>query len=261
MKVLIVGDVVGRSGLNRLVKEVPQIIKEENIDFCIVNGENSAVGKGIRVREYEEIMECGADCITMGNHLYYRKEMAEEYIKLPRLLIPANVTNMDGHRNLVIEKNGVKFGVFNLIGQFEMGDVFKDNTVNPFKEAAKQINILNENKCDYIFLDYHAEATAEKIAMGMYLDGKVNCVFGTHTHVQTADEAILENGTAYITDVGMVGPRDSVLGLKREVALKRFTTGAYAKYECSTNEAMFNAMIIEIDENTKRTISINRINK
>ncbi len=260
MKVLIVGDIVGRPGLNKLKEELPKLIKNENIDFCIVNGENSANGKGIRVKEYNEILQCGAEVITMGNHMYYRKEMLNEYIKLPKLLIPANITNLDGNRNIVIQKNDIRYGVINLIGTAEMGKIFEENTTNPFLCANEQIDILNKQGVDYIFIDFHAEATAEKIAMGYHLSDKVNCVFGTHTHVQTADEKILDTGMAYITDVGMTGPKDSVIGLKKEIALKRFVEGNFAKYECSNNDAIFNAIIVEFDNNSKKAIKITRIN-
>ena len=260
MKVLIVGDIVGRPGLNKLKEELPKLIKNENIDFCIVNGENSANGKGIRVKEYNEILQCGAEVITMGNHMYYRKEMLNEYIKLPKLLIPANITNLDGNRNLVIQKNNIRYGVINLIGTAEMGKIFEENTTNPFLCANEQIDILNKQGVDYIFIDFHAEATAEKIAMGYHLSDKVSCVFGTHTHVQTADEKILDTGMAYITDVGMTGPKDSVIGLKKEIALKRFVEGSFAKYECSNNDAIFNAIIVEFDNNSKKAIKITRIN-
>ena len=261
MKLLVVGDIVGRPGLDRLKKSLSKKIEEENIDFCIVNGENSAGGKGLRKKEYDEIMSYGADVITMGNHLYYRKEMANEYIKLPRLLIPANITNLNGNHNVLVSKNGINLGVINLIGRAEMGENFTKNTVSPFEEAIKQIDDLNAKKADYIIVDFHAEATAEKIALGQYLKDKVNCVFGTHTHVQTADETILDSGMAYITDVGMVGPKDSVLGLKKEIAIERFLTNSYIKYECSTNEAMFNGLIVEFDNNTKKAVSIKRINE
>ena len=260
MKLLAVGDIVGRSGLDRLKKELPELLKKEDIDFCIVNGENSANGKGCRTKEYNEILSFGADCVTMGNHLYYRKEMAKEYINLDKMLIPANITNLIGNKNLVVEKKGIRLGVVNLIGRAEMGEKFEANTTNPFKEAIKQIDDLNLKNVDYIAIDFHAEATAEKIAMGYFLEDKVSLVFGTHTHVQTADEAILNNKMAYITDVGMVGPRDSVLGLKREVAINRFVTDNYFKYECSQNEAIFNAIVVEYDDVTKNAISIKRIN-
>lgn len=259
MRILIVGDVIGRTGLNKLKEELNVILKEENIDFCIVNGENSANGKGIRIQEYNEILEDGADAITMGNHIYYRKEMAEQYIKLPKLLIPANVTNLTGNGNIIVEKNGIKFGVINIIGRAEMGEIFEKYTINPFQSVTEEIEKLNQKGADYIFVDFHAEATAEKIAMGYFLDGKVTCIFGTHTHVQTADEIIFESGTAYITDIGMTGPMDSVIGLKKEVALKRFVDGKFAKYECSINKSIFNAIILDIDENTKKVVNIKRI--
>ncbi|MDO4282781.1 MAG: TIGR00282 family metallophosphoesterase [Clostridia bacterium] len=261
MKVLIVGDVVGRNGLNRLKIELDHLLKEEKIDFCIVNGENSASGRGIRVKEYNEIMEDGADAITMGNHIYYRKEMASQYIKLSRLVIPANVTNLNGHGYVIIEKNGIKFCVINLIGKFGMGDMFEKNTISPFDEVTKILEKIKNEHVDYIFVDFHAEATAEKIAMGYFLEDKVSCVFGTHTHVQTADERISESGMAYITDVGMTGPTNSVIGLKKEIALTRFVKGEYARYECSGEEAIFNAIIVEYDDKTKKAIHIRRINQ
>ena len=258
MKVLIVGDVVGRSGLNRLGAELRT---RKNIDFCIVNGENSASGRGLRTKEYDEIMSYGVDVITMGNHMYYRKEMASEYAKLKRLAIPANITNLNGNKYVIVEKNGIKFGVINLIGSFAMGEMLEKNISNPFDVVNEQVKILEEREVDYIFVDFHAEATAEKIAMGYYLKDRVNVVYGTHTHVQTADEKILDSGMAYITDVGMTGPKDSVLGLKKEIAVARFTTGQFLHYECSQNEAMFNAIEVEFDDTTKKAINIRRINE
>ena len=259
MKVLIVGDVVGKSGLKKLGEIVPEYIINNNIDFCIVNGENSANGKGLRNKEYEEILNYGANCITMGNHLYYRKEMATEYKNLPHLIIPANVTNIDGNRYYIEEKNGIKYGVINLIGRAEMGPLFENNNKNPFHVADEIISKLNEVGVDYIFVDFHAEASAEKIAMGHYLNGRVSCVFGTHTHVQTADEIIFESGTAYITDIGMTGPKDSVIGLKKEVALERFVEEKYAKYLCSENEGILNGIEIEFDDSKKVAICIKRV--
>lgn len=260
MNFLIIGDVVGKSGVEKLQKELPNLIKKNNIDFCIVNGENSANGKGLRKQEYYKIKACGADVITMGNHVYYRKEMASEYINFKDLLIPANITNLNGNNNVVKEKNDKKIGVINLIGKAEMGDILEKNTSDPFKCILSQIEEVKKAGADYIFIDFHAEATAEKIAMGYFLDGKVTCVFGTHTHVATADETILSNGTAYITDIGMTGPKDSVIGLKKEVALKRFVEGAYAKYECSQNEAFLNGLIVKTDDLTHMPVSIDRIN-
>ena len=260
MKFLIVGDIVGTSGLNKLEEEYSKLVEKYDIDFTIVNGENSAHGKGLRKKEYDILMNLGIDVITMGNHIYYRKEMAEEYIKLPRLLIPGNVTNLQANASCIVEKNGVKIGVMNLIGKVDMGEIFEKNTTCPFQKAKEIINELKKSDVKYIFLDFHAEATAEKIAMGLYLTEDITCMFGTHTHVQTADEKIIDGKMAYITDVGMTGPSDSVIGLKKEVALKRFVEGAYAKYECSENKAFLNAVIVETDENTGLPIDIRRIN-
>ena len=259
MKVLVIGDVVGKSRLNRLNCELKK--RKNEVDFCIVNGENSASGRGLRVKEYNEILNDGADVITMGNHMYYRKEMANEYKKLEKLAIPANITNLIGNKNVIVEKNGIKIGVINLIGKFAMGEMIEKNITNAFDVVIEQIKILNEAKVDYIFVDFHAEATAEKIAMGYFLCDKVNCVYGTHTHVQTSDEKILDGGMAYITDVGMTGPKDSVLGLKKEIAIQRFITGEYLHYECSNNDAIFNAIEVEFDDKTKKAISIKRINE
>lgn len=261
MKVLIVGDVVGRNGLDRLKLELDSLLKEEKIDFCIVNGENSASGRGIREKEYNEILDYGADAITMGNHIYYRKEMALKYKKLAKLVIPANVTNLDGNGYIIIEKNGLKYCVINLIGEFGMGSMFENNVVSPFDKVTEILENIKDRNIDYIFVDFHAEATAEKIAMGYFLENNISCVFGTHTHVQTADEKISDSGMAYITDIGMTGPSNSVIGLKKEIALTRFVKKQYAKYECSKEEAIFNAIIIEYDDTTKKGISIKRINK
>ena len=260
MNFLIVGDVVGKSGVERLKVELPKLIEEKNIDFCIVNGENSANGKGLRKQEYEKIKSYGANVITMGNHIYYRKEMATEYINFKDLLIPANITNLTGNNNIIVEKNKKKIAVISLIGKVEMGENIEKNISDPFKIINEQIEKVKEKGAEYIFVDFHAEATAEKIAMGHYLSGKVTCIFGTHTHVQTADEKIIDGQTAYITDVGMTGPIDSVIGLKKEIALKRFVNGVYAKYECSENKACFNAIIVTTDDDTNKAVSIKRIN-
>lgn len=262
MKFLLVGDVVGNSGLNKLREELPQILKDENIDFCIVNGENSANGKGIREKEYNLIKSYGADVITMGNHIYYRKEMASQYIKFKDLLLPANVTNLDGNKSVIIEKNGFKIGVLNIIGNINMGEIFEKNTLDAFKTLGNEVKKFKEAKTDYIFIDFHSETTAEKVAMGYFAETMgVTCVFGTHTHIQTSDEKIINNSMAYITDLGMTGPTDSVLGLKKEIAIKRFVNKAYAKYECSDNKSQFNAMIVQTDDLTKKVISVKRINK
>lgn len=260
MKFLIIGDIVGTSGINKVEEEIKNILANEAIDFVIANGENSAHGKGLRKLEYDKLLSLGIDVITMGNHIYYRKEMKELYNKLPRLLIPANITNLKGNDYVIVEKKGKKIGVINLIGKVNIGEIKDENSISPFDMANKLITELKKENVDYIFLDFHAEATAEKIAMGYYLEDSVTCVFGTHTHVQTADERIINKKMAYITDVGMTGPKDSVLGLKKEIAIKRFCTGEKIKYECSENEAIFNAIIVETDDINNLPINIKRIN-
>ena len=233
MKVLIVGDVVGKPGMLRLKEDLKRIIDEENIDFCIVNGENSANGKGIRLNEYNDILSYGADAITMGNHIYYRKEMAQMYKKLDRLVIPANVTNLDGNGNIIVEKNNIKYGVINLIGTFGMGEMFEKNTVDSFMKVSDEINSLKEKGADYIFVDYHAEATAEKIAMGLYLSDKVSCVFGTHTHVQTSDEKIVDGKMAYIA----IKPDDNEWNsLGKDCEHTKIILGDYRKKMLSGNK-------------------------
>ncbi len=260
MKFLIIGDIVGTPGIDRVQRELKGLVGEKNIDFIIANGENSAHGKGLRKLEYDKLISFGIDVITMGNHIYYRKEMAELYDKLPRLLIPANITNLKGNDYVIVEKNNKKIGVINLIGKVNIGEIKEQNSVSPFDKAKELVSILKEKQVDYIFVDFHAEATAEKIAMGYYLEDSVTCVFGTHTHVQTADEKIIDGKMAYITDVGMTGPANSVLGLKKEIAIRRFCTGDKIKYECSENEAIFNAIIVETDDETGLPINIIRIN-
>ena len=262
MKFLIVGDIVGRRGMEKVESKIPYYVQKENIDFIIVNGENSANGKGLRMFEYDRLMNLGIDVITMGNHIYYRKEMHEMYETLKGLLIPANITNLKGRNYEIIEKNGFKVAVMNLIGKVNIGEVKEENSVSPFDKAKEMIEEMKQKNVDYIFIDFHAEATAEKVAMGYYLnDLGVTCMFGTHTHVQTADEKIIAGKMAYITDVGMTGPNDSVLGLKKDIALKRFVSRERAKYECSENEAIFNAVIVETDDNLKIAKCIKRINE
>lgn len=260
MKFLVIGDVVGDSGMTAVKENVPKIIKEENINFCIINGENATGGRGIKERELRKLYEYGADVVTMGNHIYYRKEAKKLYIETSNLLIPANVTNMEGRGLVLIEKNEVKIGVINLIGKAHMGEINNDFIQNPFEIVKKCIKTLKDKNVEYIFIDFHAETTAEKIAMAHFLKEDVTCLFGTHTHVQTADERIFDAGMAYITDVGMTGPEDSVLGLRKDIAISRFTQGEKIKYECSTNKGKVHSIIVETDDITKKAISIRRYN-
>lgn len=261
MNFLIIGDVVGKSGMDVIKNNIENIVQKENIQFIIVNGENATGGRGLKEKEYSDLKRCGADVITMGNHIYYRKEAKELYINKSTLLIPANVDNIDGHGLCISKKNGSTIAVINLIGKVNMGEVNQDNITDPFKEADRQVALAKESGADYIFIDFHAETTAEKRAMAYYLENKITCLFGTHTHVQTSDEEIFQGSSlAYITDVGMTGPKGSVLGLKKEIAIERFLTEQKIKYECSENEGMFRSIIVQTDDNTKKAMCIKRYN-
>ncbi|MEG0073559.1 MAG: TIGR00282 family metallophosphoesterase [Clostridia bacterium] len=260
MRFLIVGDVVGHVGVDMITDNVPRIIKEEKIDFCIINGENSAEGKGIQVPEMKAIYASGADVITMGNHIYYRKEFYPYYKSEETLLIPANITNLEGHGSCIVEKNGIKVGCINLIGIVGMGDITVNYSLDPFETAKKEAKKLKNAGCKYIFLDFHAEATAEKRALAYYLQEDITCLFGTHTHVQTADEEILDTGLAFISDVGMTGPADSVIGLKKEIAVRRFVTGEKVRYQCSHSKPQFNGIIVETNDENMKCVEIKRLN-
>ena len=207
MKILAVGDLVGEIGLKRLSEEMKRIKEVNSIDFTIVNGENVAEGMGITKKHFDEIIRLGADVVTMGNHTWGKKDIFT-FIDNPKLIRPANYpSGVCGKGYGIYECNGKKIAVINLLGRTDMNVL----TENPFQISKKIINSVKEKGANIIIIDFHAEATAEKIAMGYFLDGEVSVVFGTHTHVQTADEKVLDKGTGYITDIGMTGPRDSVI--------------------------------------------------
>ena len=256
MKILTIGDIVGKCGLQKLKEELPRIVKENEIDFIIVNGENAADGMGLLEKQYREILALGVDVVTMGNHTWAKKDIFN-FIEDERIVRPANYSKNNpgkGYRILECKKNGKKVAIINLIGRVTMG-VLSDNPFTKSKEIIADI----KNSVDIIVVDFHAEATAEKIALYNYLDGEANIIFGTHTHVQTADEQILPEGTAYITDLGMTGPRDSVIGMDAKVSFKRFETALPEKYKLAEGECMLNAVEFEVDDNTNKVISIKRI--
>ena len=254
MKILAVGDIVGESGVRKLKDELPKIKKEKNIDFVITNGENSAGGMGLNEKNFKYIMEAGTNVVTMGNHTWGKKDIFK-FIDNPNLLRPANYPKGVVGKGLgIYECKGKKIAVMNFLGRVDLNIL----TENPFvlvKEMVEEI----KDEVDMIFIDFHAEATAEKIAMGRFLDGKVTAVFGTHTHVQTADEQILPNGTAYITDLGMTGPKESVIGMNIQASLKRFETTLPEKYKLAEGLCIFNAVVFEIDDETNKAKSIERI--
>ncbi len=253
MKVLVIGDIVGECGLKKTREILPNFKKKENIDFIIANGENSAEGMGITHNIFKELLALGINVVTMGNHTWGKKDIFT-FIQHKQLLVPANYSEgVPGNRYGIYECSNKKIAVINLIGRTDM-NILSDN---PFIIIEKVLNKIKE--VDFTFVDFHAEATAEKIAMSYFLDGKVSAIFGTHTHVQTADERILENGTAYITDIGMTGPKKSVIGMSIEASIKRFVTSLPEKYKVAEGEAIFNGCIFELDNNTNCVINIKRV--
>lgn len=248
MKILAIGDIVGNIGVKKLREELPRLKEKEDIDFVIANGENAADGMGITNNIFKELLAMGIHVVTMGNHTWGKKDIFN-FIDHPQLLIPANYSeSVPGNRYGIYECKGKRIGVVNLIGRVDMNVLSE----NPFTVIQRVIDEIKA-KTDMIIVDFHAEATAEKIAMGYFLDGKVDIIFGTHTHVQTADDKILEGGTAYITDIGMTGPKKSVIGMSIDSSLKRFVTSLPEKYKLAEGEGMLNACLFELAENNHVT--------
>lgn len=255
MNILAIGDIVGEIGVKKIVKELPKLKEKYDIDFCIINGENSAGGMGITKKIFDSLINAGADVITMGNHTWGKKDIFS-FIDDKRIVRPANYTKgLPGNDYSIVNKNNKRIAVINLIGRTSMGILSE----NPFIVANDIYNKL-KNQADIFVLDFHAEATAEKIAMGYYMDGKYTIVYGTHTHAQTADEQMLEKGTAYITDIGMTGPKKSVIGMDVGVSFKRFVTSLPERYKLADSEAMINGCVFKINDETNRTEEIIRIN-
>lgn len=255
MKILAIGDLIGSAGIKKLRTELSKIREQEKIDFVIVNGENSAEGMGITEKNFHDILETKVDVITMGNHTWGKKDVFK-FIDHPKLIRPANYSKgvVGKGYNIYTCKNK-KIAVINLIGRVDI-NVLSENPFIVVKEIVEEI----KNRVDIIMVDFHAEATAEKIALGYFLDGKVTAIFGTHTHVQTADETILEKGTAYITDIGMTGPKKSVIGMDVEASIKRFETTLPERYKIATGECIFNGVIFEVDDKTNKVKEIKRVN-
>ncbi len=254
LKILAIGDLVGNTGIKKMKSTLNKIREKEQIDFTIVNAENSAEGMGITNKNFEDILEAKVDTITMGNHTWGKKDIFQ-FIDNPKIIRPANYAEgIVGKGYNIYRCKNKKIAVINLIGRVDMNVLSE----NPFIVIEKIIKELKDN-VDMIFLDFHAEATAEKIAMGYFVDGKITAMFGTHTHVQTADEKILPKGTAYITDIGMTGPKNSVIGMDIEASLKRFETTLPERYKIATGESIFNGVIFNIDDITNKVNSIKRL--
>ena len=255
MKILAVGDIVGKSGVNKFKNEIPKFVENNNIDFVIVNGENAAEGMGLTEKMYRELLNSKANVVTMGNHTWGKMEIFG-FIDDNKIIRPANYPNNNpGKGYRIFECKGKKIAVINLIGRVTMGVLSE----NPFL-IAKDIIQKIKSTVDIIVIDMHAEATAEKIALAYYLNGDATIIFGTHTHVQTADERIMPNGTAYITDLGMTGPIESVIGMNIESSVKRFETSLPERYKVADGESKLNGCIFEIDDVTNKATKIERIN-
>jgi metallophosphoesterase (TIGR00282 family) len=248
VKLLFVGDVVGGIGRRTLAALLPGIRDAHQPDFVIVNGENSAGGVGITEKTARELFEMGADAITLGNHAYRHREVYEYLDREERIVRPANYPKGSPGRGFtVIERDGVRLGVVNLSGL-----VFLTAVRSPFAEVDAALADLR-GRADAVLVDMHAEATSEKVAMGWHLDGRVTACVGTHTHVPTADGRVLPGGTAYITDVGMTGSRNGVIGVKREQALERFIKLTNVRFETADEEPWLNAVLVEADSEGRAT--------
>lgn len=253
MKFLFIGDVVGRCGCNALEGVLPELKREYGADVAIVNGENSADANGINKHTMQRLFDAGADVITTGNHAFNRSDIIEEFERNPRLIRPANYGgDVAGSGVCVLDFGGSRAAVVNL-----MGSAFMPPCDNPFKCAEQ---LLREIDANMVIVDFHAEATSEKRAMGCFLTGKVSAVLGTHTHVQTADERITD-GTAYITDVGMTGAIDSVIGVDKRAAIDRFYSYIYRRNTFACGDAEVDGVFLEIAEKSGKCEKIERIRK
>jgi hypothetical protein len=255
MRILFIGDVFGRPGRALLRSSLRRIVDLHAIDFVIANVENAAAGFGLTREVGEELLRLGIDAMTSGNHIWDRKEGLAYVEAEPRLLRPVNYPPGAPGRGTMIGYTADRraVGIVNL-----MGRVFMPPVDDPFAAARREAEALAATT-RIVVVDFHAEATSEKIAMGWFLDGSVTAVIGTHTHVQTADNRVLPGGTAYITDVGMTGPHESIIGTERESTLRRFLTGLPARFEVATGDPRLHAVVIEADEETGRARAIERL--
>lgn len=256
-RILCLGDIVARPGRTALSRVLPALRREQQIDFVIANGENASGGTGLDARTAREILNSGVDVITLGDHTWRHRELRPFLQKNPdKVIRPANYPKgAPGQGFTAVElPDGKRIGVMNLIGR-----VFINIPLDCPFQAADSILANELNGCDIVVLDFHAEATSEKVAMGRYLDGRVTLCFGTHTHVQTADEQILPNGTAYISDIGMSGSMNGVIGLDAETAIERFRSGLPSSYKPAKGRAYLNGIMIDYDHTGKRVAHIERV--
>ena len=254
MKILFVGDIFGHAGRHIVADHLRDIRDSNGIDIVIANGENSAAGFGITPGVADELFRCGIDVMTSGNHIWDKKDIFDYITRTPRLLRPANYPpGCPGEGVYIHEtKSGARCAVINLQGR-----VYMANTDCPFRKADELLAALPAD-VKVRFVDFHAEVTSEKMALGWYLDGRVSAVIGTHTHIPTADTRILPGGTAYQTDCGMTGPFDSVIGVEKDPILRRFLTALPVKMEPAKGSVELHSVIVEVDDQTGKAISINR---
>lgn len=253
MKVLFIGDIMGGPG-RRAAREMISVIRREMpFDYCIANGENAAGGTGITGTVAQDLYKCGIDALTMGNHTWSKREITNYIDSDPKIVRPANYPqDVPGKGSAIIDS---RLGIINLLGR-----VYMDNVDCPFRTLDRELEHL-KSKVRVVLVDIHAEATSEKCALAWHADGRVSCVLGTHTHVQTADERILPCGTSFITDVGMTGPHEGIIGVDRDIALEKFLTLMPVRFELAKGSLQFNAVHMDIDDKTGKTISIRRLSK
>ncbi len=254
-RLLFIGDIVGRPGRDLVLRGLKSLVRAHSLDCVIANVENSAAGFGVTPEIANEFLDAGVHVMTGGNHTFDKKEILPFFAQESRLLRPANLPpGAPGAGHYVTRAaNGVNVGVVNL-----MGRVFMHAIEDPFRIALAEIEKVKKD-ASIVFVDFHAEATSEKVAMGWHLDGRATVVVGTHTHVQTADERLLLQGTAYITDVGMTGPHDGVIGVERHAIVTRFLTGMPQRFETAKDNPRLNGVIVDADESTGRALAIRRL--
>jgi 2',3'-cyclic-nucleotide 2'-phosphodiesterase len=255
MKLLFVGDIIGKPGRRALQNLLPRLVDRHLADYVVVNVENSAGGFGVTPDVLAEISDLSIDCFTSGNHIWDKKEGVEMLGREKRLLRPANYPDGNPGHGLYVGETaaGIKVATINLEGR-----VYMSNLDSPFLVADRLLQQLDP-KIKVIFVDFHAEVTSEKQAMGFYLDGRVSAVIGTHTHVQTADERVLPNGTGFLTDAGMTGPYESVIGMRTDRVLKRFLLQTHASFEVAKRDVRLAGAVIDIDEETGKARGIERL--
>jgi len=256
MHIMMIGDICGRPGRLAAAHFIPILKQEYDLDLIVANGENSAGGIGITNKVLKELLGMGIDIVTTGNHVWDKKEIFD-FIEHEKLIRPANYPPATPGKGYCITTiNNRKVGIINLAGR-----VFMPVVDCPFREVDAILDKIKES-CDIILIDFHAEATSEKVALGWYVDGRVSCVAGTHTHIQTADERILPQGTAYISDLGMVGPWNSILGVEKDAVIQKFLTGLPVRFHVATDhDSIFSGIVLEIDDDSHKVTKIIRIHR